>query len=140
VSLESADEPGLFVTTAGGLGVLTPIGSSSTDAARHQATFTVVTGLADANCFSFRFQDGRYLRHAYWRLRLNPNQGTRLFRGDATFCVRTGAAADSVSLESSNYPGWFLHHRGDELWVDHSDGSAAFRAQSSFRTRAGLAG
>jgi hypothetical protein len=45
-----------------------------------------------------------------------------------------------VSLESSNYPGWFLHHRGDELWVDHADGSAAFRARSSFRTRAGLAG
>ncbi len=139
VSLESADEPGLFVTTAGGLGFLTPVGSSSTAATRRQATFAVIAGLADADCFSFR-QDGRYLRHAYWRLRLNQNAGTQLFRGDATFCVRPGAAADSVALESANYPGWFLHHRGDQLWVDHSDGSAAFRAESSFRTRPALAG
>jgi hypothetical protein len=41
----------------------------------------------------------------------------------------------SVALESSNYPGWFLRHRGDELWVDQSDGSAAFLADGSFRVR-----
>jgi RNA polymerase sigma factor (sigma-70 family) len=143
VSLESADQPGRFVTTvvttADSLGFLTPVGSSSTAATRRQATFAVIAGLADADCFSFR-QDGRYLRHAYWRLRLNQNAGTQLFRGDATFCVRPGATAGSVALESANYPGWFLHHRGDQLWVDHSDGSAAFRAESSFRTRPALAG
>jgi RNA polymerase sigma factor (sigma-70 family) len=140
VSLESADRPGLFVTTADGLGVLAPVGSSSTDATRRRATFAVTAGLADPDCFSFRAPNGWYLRHAYWRLRLNPNVGTQLFRADATFCVRPGATADSVALESSNYPGWFLRHRGDELWVDHSDGSAAFRAESSFRTWSALAG
>ena len=139
VSLESADEPGLFVTTVDSLGVLTRVGVSSTDATRRQATFAVIAGLADANCFSFRTQDGRYLRHASWRLRLNQDEGTRLFRADATFCVRTDATADSMALEASNYPGWFLRHRGNELWVDQSDGSAAFRSQCSFRTRAALA-
>jgi hypothetical protein len=96
--------------------------------------------LADPDCFSVRAADGRYLRHASWRVRLNLNEGTELFRGDATFCVRTGSVAGSASLESSNYPGWFLRHRGDELWVDHSDGSAAFAADSSFLIRPPLAG
>ncbi|MET0495764.1 MAG: AbfB domain-containing protein, partial [Actinoplanes sp.] len=98
-------------------------------------TFTAVKGLADSRCVSFRYADGRFLRHASWRLRLNPDVGTVLFRGDATFCPRPGAVPGSVALESSNYPGWFLRHRGDELWVDQSDGSAAFLADGSFRAR-----
>ncbi|MGI5240211.1 sigma-70 family RNA polymerase sigma factor [Dactylosporangium sp. CA-139066] len=139
VSLESAEVPGRFVTAADGLGVLTPLGPTSADAARRPATFAVVAGLADPACVSFRGAGGGYLRHASWRLRLNPDEGTPLFRSDATFCPRPGAARDSVLLESSNYPGWFVHARGDELWVDQSDNSAAFRAASSFWTRAPLA-
>ncbi|WP_144128300.1 sigma-70 family RNA polymerase sigma factor [Catellatospora sichuanensis] len=139
-SLEAGDGTGLFVTTTAALGVLTPLSSASSISARQQATFLVVAGLADAKCFSFRSPDGRYLRHASWRLRLNPNAGTELFEGDATFCVRPGSSATTVLLESSNYPGWFLHRRGSELWVDQSDGTAAFRAASSFRIRPPLAG
>ncbi|GIG00964.1 sigma-70 family RNA polymerase sigma factor [Catellatospora citrea] len=139
-SLEAGDGTGLFVTTTAALGVLTPLSSASSISARQQATFLVVAGLADPKCFSFRSPDGRYLRHASWRLRLNPNEGTALFEGDATFCVRPGSSATTVLLESSNYPGWFLHRRGSELWVDQTDGTAAFRAASSFRIRPPLAG
>ena len=39
---------------------------------------------------------------------MSLNQDTPLFDGDATFCVRPGTTAGSVSLESANYPGWFL--------------------------------
>ncbi|HTI22647.1 MAG TPA: sigma-70 family RNA polymerase sigma factor [Kutzneria sp.] len=139
VSLESAEAPGRFVTAIDGLGVLAPLGPASAEAARRPATFAVVAGLADPGCLSFRGADGGYLRHASWRVRLNQDEGTSLFRGDATFCPRAGAARDSILLESSNYPGWFLHHRGDELWVDQSDNSVAFRAASSFWARAPLA-
>jgi RNA polymerase sigma factor (sigma-70 family) len=138
-SLESADEPGMFVTAVASLGFLTRVGPGSAEAVRRQATFMVVAGLADAGCFSFRAPDGRYLRHASWRLRVNPNERTPLFRSDATFCVRAGPTAGTVVLESSNYPGWYLHRRGDELWVDHADGSAAFETASSFRIRGALA-
>jgi hypothetical protein len=62
-----------------------------------------------------------------------------LFRRDATFCARAGAAAGSMSLESFNYPGWFLRHRGDQLWVDQLDNSATFRADGSFVARSPLA-
>jgi RNA polymerase sigma factor (sigma-70 family) len=139
ISLESADEPGQFVTTADDLGFLKPVRAGNDAAVKRQATFTAISGLADPACFSFRARDGRYLRHASWRLRLDPDQGTPLFRADATFCVHDGAAPDSVTLEASNYPGWFVHHRGSELWVDQTDRSTAFRVESSFRFRPALA-
>lgn len=140
VSLESADEPGLFVTTADSLGVLAAVRADSSSAARHQATFMVLAGLADTACFSFRAEDGRYLRHASWRFQLNRDEGTALFRGDATFCPRAGAPAGTILLEAQIYPGWFLRHRGNQLWVDQANGSATFWTESSFRVRPALAG
>jgi RNA polymerase sigma factor (sigma-70 family) len=138
-SLESADDPGLFVTTEDDLGVLRPIGAGGALDVRRQATFTAIVGLAKPACFSFRTENGKYLRHSSWRFRLDPDQGTPLFRSDATFCVKDGAVAGTIALEASNYPGWFLHRRGTELWVDQANSSAAFRAESSFRVRTGLA-
>jgi len=135
LSLESQNSAGRFVANETGLGVLVPAGPGADTAIRSRATFTAVPGLDDDRCVTFRYADGRFLRHASWRLQLSPNQGTELFRGDATFCARTGAAPGSVALESSNYPGWFLRHRGDELWVDQSDGSTAFLADGSFQVR-----
>jgi RNA polymerase sigma factor (sigma-70 family) len=134
-SLEAQNAAGRFVASAADFGVLAPAGPGADRAGRDRATFTAVAGLADSRCFSFRAADGRYVRHLSWRVRLSPEEGTSLFRGDATFCARPGVAAGSVLLESSNYPGWFLRHRGDQLWVDQSDGSTAFRADGSFRVR-----
>ncbi|WP_433789257.1 sigma-70 family RNA polymerase sigma factor [Actinoplanes sp. CA-252034] len=139
-SLESANAAGRFVSVSGDLGMLTQVGPGTTATARRQATFQVVAGLADARCFSFRVQDGRYLRHASWRVRLDENIGTDLFRGDATFCAWPGGTPGTVTLEASNYRGWFLRHRGDELWVDQSKGADAFGADDSFLVRPPLAG
>jgi len=140
VSLESANAPGRFVSHVGDLALLARTDSDTAAQARQAATFEVVEGLADRRCVSLRSRDGRYLRHSSWRLRLAANSGTVLFRGDATFCARAGSTADSVSLESFNYPGRFLRHAGDALWVDPSDGTGSFRADSSFRVRPPLAG
>ncbi|MEU4219370.1 AbfB domain-containing protein [Actinoplanes sp. NPDC026623] len=135
VSLESADAAGRFVTITGEFGTLATAGTDD-----EAATFEVVAGLSNPECFSLRTPDGRYLRHSSWRLRSSPDEGTVLFRGDATFCPREGSAAGSVVLESQNYPGWFLRHVGDDLWVDRSDGTAGFRADSTFHVRSPLAG
>jgi RNA polymerase sigma factor (sigma-70 family) len=140
VSLEAANATGRFVTAAGSYGMLTQVGAGNTVTARRQASFRAVAGLNDPQCFSFRATDGGYLRHASWRLRLNSDDGSKLFRGDATFCPGPGQVAGSITLESSNYPGWFLRHRGDELWVDQFDGSTAFRADGSFLVRPPIAG
>ncbi|NUT21853.1 MAG: hypothetical protein HOV77_21980 [Hamadaea sp.] len=140
LSLEPTSAPGSYITIASGdVGIVQPLTTSSAVTARQRATFEAVAGLHDPGCFSFRSADGRYLRHASWRLRLNKDEGTALYQADATFCVRPGPMAGTVLLESSNYPGSFLHLRGTEVWLDHSDGSAAFLSAAAFRPRAPLA-
>ncbi|MEV0567457.1 sigma-70 family RNA polymerase sigma factor [Dactylosporangium sp. NPDC050588] len=126
VSLESGAVPGRYLGTTGQLGTLVT--------ATGPATFEAVPGLSDAACFSFRSANGQYLRHQSWRLRLSRDEGSFVFRGDATFCA-TVTDAGEVFLESANYRGYFVHRQGDELWVDQADGSAAFRADSAFRVR-----
>ncbi|MGI5175422.1 sigma-70 family RNA polymerase sigma factor [Dactylosporangium sp. CA-152071] len=126
VSLESGAVPGRYLGTTGQLGTLVT--------ATGPATFEAVPGLSDAACFSFRSANGQYLRHQSWRLRLSRDEGSFVFRGDATFCA-TVTDAGEVFLESANYRGHFVHRQGYELWVDQADGSAAFRADSAFRVR-----
>jgi hypothetical protein len=135
VSLESAGSPGRYVAVAKDFGVLAAVGPASDPAARERASLRAVPGLADPACFSFRRPDGRYLRHSSFRLRLSPDEGTVLFREDATFCPHTGFLAGSLALESFNYRGFFLRHVGDQMWIDQYDGSFAFRTDGSFFTR-----
>ncbi|MFF1508244.1 sigma-70 family RNA polymerase sigma factor [Streptomyces sp. NPDC058326] len=134
-SLESVDQPGQFVTYDGGFAALGPVSASSGERARQRVTFTVVSGLADPRCVTFRAADGRYLRHHYLRLRLSTDDGSALFREDATFCPRPGAVAGSVTLHAHNYPGSVLRHRDGGIWLDGSDGTRAFAGQASFVVR-----
>ncbi|MCY1136951.1 sigma-70 family RNA polymerase sigma factor [Actinoplanes sp. Pm04-4] len=133
VSLESAASPGRYVTISGDLGVLAAVGPASPLADRQWATLTVVAGLADPACFSLRAFDGPYLRHQDFRLRLSADEGTVLFRQDATFCA--GSVAGGITLESYNYRSFFLRRVGDELWIDKADGSP----DSTFLARPALA-
>ncbi|MFI8519192.1 sigma-70 family RNA polymerase sigma factor [Streptomyces sp. NPDC085481] len=134
-SLESVDQPGLFVTYDGDFAALGQVSASSGERARQRVTFTVVRGLADTGCVTFRAADGRYLRHHYLRLRLSTDDGSELFREDATFCPRPGAVAGSVTLHAHNYPGSAIRHRDGGIWLDGSDGTRAFSGQASFIVR-----
>lgn len=54
-SLQSVNYTGRYaVVRSDSLGYVDPVTSSSTTAVKQSATFTVVPGLADANCYSFR--------------------------------------------------------------------------------------
>jgi hypothetical protein len=132
-SLQSVNYPGRYVRHNNYLGYLDPVTSASSTLTKQDATFTIVRGLADANCHSFQGTGGRYLRHYNARLRLDADNGTALFRQDATFCARPGSASGTVSLESYNLAGRYLRHRDFQLWVDLTDNTALFRADSSFR-------
>jgi RNA polymerase sigma factor (sigma-70 family) len=134
-SLESVDRPGLFVTYDGDFAALGPVPASDGERARRRVTFTVVRGLADTRCVTFRAADGRYLRHHYLRMRLSADDGSELFREDATFCPRPGAVAGSVTLHAHNYPGSVVRHRDGGIWLDGSDGTRAFAGQASFLVR-----
>ncbi|MGV2915741.1 sigma-70 family RNA polymerase sigma factor [Streptomyces alfalfae] len=125
-SLESVDRPGQFLAYDGDFATL----SSGA------ATFTVSKGLADNRCVTFRAADGRYLRHHYLRLRLSADDGSRLFREDATFCPRPGTVDGSVTLHAHNYPGSALRPRDESIRLDGSNGTRTFTGQASFVVRA----
>jgi GH43 family beta-xylosidase len=132
-SLRSVNFPGRYaVVRSDSLGYLDPVTSSSTTAVKQSATFTIVPGLADGSCYSFRDASGRYLRHKDLRIRADASNGTTLFGKDATYCARQGSVAGSVSLESYNYPGRFLRHYNYELRLDTYQDNSTFRADSSF--------
>ncbi|MBM7168718.1 sigma-70 family RNA polymerase sigma factor [Streptomyces sp. G44] len=125
-SLESVDRPGQFLTHEGDFAAL----SSGA------ATFTVSKGLADSRCVTFRTADGRYLRHHYLRLRLSADDGSQLFREDATFCPRPGTVDGSVTLYAHNYPGSALRPRDGSIRLDGFNGTRTFTGQASFLVRA----
>jgi GH43 family beta-xylosidase len=83
---------------------------------------------------SHNFPD-RYIRHWEFRARIDPNV-TNL--ADSQFRIVTGLAG-GVSLESTNFPGYYLRHRGTDVYADRNDGTAQFRSDASFTRRAGLA-
>ncbi|WP_217178286.1 family 43 glycosylhydrolase [Streptomyces sp. AC495_CC817] len=133
-SLQSVNFPGRYIAVrSDSLGHLDPVTSSSTTAVKQSATFTIVPGLADGSCYSFRDSSGRYLRHKDLRIRADASNGTTLFNKDATYCARSGSATGSVSLESYNYPGRYLRHYNYELRLDSFQDNATFRADSSFK-------
>lgn len=132
-ALRSVDNPGDYVSQSGRLGILGPVGATSSAATRQAATFTFVPGLADPRCYSLRDATGRYLRHYAFRIRLDTDDGSAIFQKDTTFCLRSGSTAGSVSLESYNYPGRYLRHRDNlQLWLDPAGNTAAYRASRSF--------
>jgi hypothetical protein len=58
---------------------------------------------------------------------------------DSQFRIVPGLAGNgTVSLESANFPGYYLRHRNHEVWVEPNDGSTLFRNDASFYQRAGL--
>ncbi|MCX4977065.1 sigma-70 family RNA polymerase sigma factor [Streptomyces sp. NBC_00554] len=132
-ALRSVDQSGRYVREVGNLGFLSPVAATSPEPAKQEATFRFVTGLADSHCYSIEDASGRYLRHYAFRIQLDANDGSAVFRKDATFCARPGSTDGSVSLESYNYPGRYLRYRDNlELWVDPAQNTTAFRASRSF--------
>ncbi|MCP2241359.1 family 43 glycosylhydrolase [Lentzea aerocolonigenes] len=78
-----------------------------------------------------------FVRHWEYRAKLEANVSPL---ADSQFKLVPGlTGSDTVSLESTNFPGYYLRHRNNELWVERNDGSALFRNDASFTQRAGLA-
>eukprot|EP00947_MAST-08B_sp_MAST-8B-sp1_P001735 g1735.t1 len=88
-----------------------------------KTAFRMVDGLTgDANTVSFQSvaNPDYYLRHAGFVIRHNKNDGSDLFKKDATWHRRdalTGASGYD-SFESVNYPGRYIAHRGYVLRVE----------------------
>ena len=78
-------------------------------------------GLADSAGVSFQSVNSpdRYLRHFDYAIRLDVNDNTAAFRGDATF-HRVAGLADSTwsSFRSYNFPDRYLRHANYVLRID----------------------
>jgi hypothetical protein len=135
-SFQASDLTANYVHTRSGAAFVDPINSSSANADKQAATFEVVAGLDTSRpgCVSFRSitNSSQYLRHSGFRVLLNTNNNTALFRADATFCPRVGLTGSGVSLESINFPGRFLRRRNLELWIDPEMSDNGYRGNATF--------
>lgn len=134
-SVRSVNYPDRYWRVRDGSVRLEPIGLGAHQ--REGASFRRVAGLADPSCSSFATADGRYLRHRSFVLVADADDGSSLFRKDATFCSRPAAASGAVMLESVNHPGRFLRHRDFRVRLDPYEPGALYRADSAFRLVAG---
>ena len=55
---------------------------------------------------------------------LDQDPNTALFRADATFCSRVGLSGGGVSLQSYNFPGYYIRHYNAEVWMSNGAGAA----------------
>jgi hypothetical protein len=133
VSIESYNNPGLYIRHSYNLGELTQVISWQDKA---DATFKLVPGLANSDCVSFESSNfpGYYFRHQTWRIKLQPWASDDLYRNDATFCIRPsiqpGAGTPWVSFESYNHPGYYIRHRNGHLYAENQGGP--FRSDATF--------
>ncbi len=66
--------------------------SGSSAVLKADATWRIVTGLANSNCYSFESRNypGEFLRHREFRVRRDANDNSALFKTDATWCAVAG--------------------------------------------------
>ncbi|MDR6977793.1 GH43 family beta-xylosidase [Streptomyces sp. 3330] len=96
----------------------------------------VADGVTPQRFSSYNHAD-RFVRHWEYRARIEAGVSPL---ADSQFRVVTGlAGAGTVSLESANFPGYYLRHKNFEVWLEKNDGTSGFASDASFHRRAGLA-
>lgn len=130
--------PGLtdrYLRHFNGLGATEAVNGSSDIMLKQDATYRVLPGLADANCFSFESRNfpGHFLRHRDFRLRNEVRDWSPIFSADATFCARKALdGSDNISLESKNMSGYYIRHRNAEVWLDALEDSTGYKEDATW--------
>ncbi|MET7475824.1 AbfB domain-containing protein [Streptomyces sp. NPDC005648] len=114
-SVQSVNYPDRYWHVSGDFVDLDPPRGSES---RQDSTFQLVKGLANSSCYSFLTHDGKYLRHRDFVLRDERNDGSNLFKQDATFCPQYSGYPGAVLLQSVNYPNYALRHKDFQLHLD----------------------
>ncbi|WP_420595160.1 AbfB domain-containing protein [Deinococcus sp.] len=124
-----------YARHAYGLGNTEIVDGGSNSGLKADATFKIMSGLADGSCYSFEARNfpGQYLRHANSRVRLDAYQNADGYRADATFCA-SAANGGGVRFSAINFPGNYLRHANSELWMaSGTGGSDAWNSPNSFQ-------
>ncbi|GAB2962937.1 hypothetical protein GCM10023080_024460 [Streptomyces pseudoechinosporeus] len=138
-SVQAVNYPDRYWHLSSGVIRLDQVSSRSGSETREDSSFKVVSGLAKPSCYSFQMSDGRYVRHQNFRLRVSGNDGSALFRQDATFCpIQSPYSDDAVMLQAVNYPDRFLRHKNFELVLDPYGYNTTGRQDFFFRLVKGL--
>jgi hypothetical protein len=137
VSFNSFNYPSYFMRHRNFLGELSLVAS---DLDRADTTFTVRSGLNGSpigvSLESVNYP-GSFLRHQDFRIKLQPNDGSDLFRQDATFMYNNSQSAGTLryadtDFESVNFPGYFIRHSNYQLWLAQRDGSDLFNNDATW--------
>ncbi|MFI5756274.1 AbfB domain-containing protein [Streptomyces sp. NPDC051569] len=116
-----------------GLASTEVVDSASAALLKSDATWKIVPGLAGgASCYSLESRNypGEYLRHQNFRVRRDPNDGSAVFRADATWCAVAGSGG--VRFSASNFPESYLRHINSEVWLATPGGGHAWDDATSF--------
>jgi hypothetical protein len=130
VTLEPSDRDGRFLRHDGESVFMEASAEGSSE-------WKIVSGLANNDCVSFVSRDdvGRYLRHDASTLYREEHDGSNRFALDATFCFRyplEGSGYASFSLESENYPGYYVIRIDDNVALEQSDGTVEFETAATW--------
>ncbi|ADB29520.1 alpha-L-arabinofuranosidase B [Kribbella flavida DSM 17836] len=148
VSFHSVNFPGHYVRHRNSLGEISRV---SSDLDRNDATFVVRPGLWRNGPFpqgvslESRNFPGHYLRHQDFRVKLHKDDGTELFRKDATFAFVSGygdlASKGYGTLKPVHSPhrDFYVRHQNFELWIAETDGSSLFGLDATWQPTAPLA-
>jgi hypothetical protein len=123
-----------FIRQQTGNVVTSVITSTSVQGDKDDGTFIVRRGLANNACVSFESRNfpGDFLRHQNFQLHRQPNDGSALFRSDATFCPQPGMNGQGTTFQSVNFPTRFIRHFNNTLFIASNGGSNNFDATASF--------
>jgi hypothetical protein len=130
--LETYTFPGYYVMDDNGPVIIDQVRTSRDE---DDATFRIVSGLADSRCISFESANhpGVFLNHQQGTVYMNSATNDLAFAEDATFCPRPGLAeASGLSFESCGNPGLYLNHLDDRLYVSDEPGYE-FEDDATFR-------
>ena len=133
ISLSSVMYPDRYIRHKHSLGELDKITDLEID--KKDASFNLVPGLADKDCYSFESVNfkGSYLAHDKFRIHLKPIKDEGGLQEDATFCRRPGLSDNKkVSWESYNARGRYLRQREFHLWVE-DDTDQNFKVDATFQ-------
>ncbi|HMG56233.1 MAG TPA: alpha-L-arabinofuranosidase B [Kofleriaceae bacterium] len=114
--------------------VTSVVSATSPAVDKSNGTWIIRRGLANNACVSFESRDfpGDFLRHQNFQLFRQPNNGTALFRADATFCPSAGQSGQGTSFASFNFPTRFLRHFNNNVFIASNGGPNAFDATASW--------
>jgi hypothetical protein len=117
-----------YISHSGSSVATAVVSASSTAAEKASASWIVRAGLANSSCFSFESRNtaGSFLRHQNYQLYLQANDGSSLFRSDATFCSQAGLNGQGNAFASSNFASRYIRHYANNVYIASNGGSNSF--------------